>query len=775
MRTNYPLSTFGRYRLRAVRGTMAAFGAVVLIASAGSAFAASAFTNIEESSIPAMGEKLAAPIASVTMSLDLQALQSQVALAPVARTDDLRPAPIIELPLADGRFERFRVLESPIMAPELAEQFPEIKTYEAYGEDDATAFVRFSITPLGFHAVIFRSGGSVWIDPYQTGDFEHYSVCLRSDYRRASDLEASTCGLQATPEQIEEIDALVREYEARGGDSTGDELRTYRTVIAATGEYTTFHGGTVNAGMAAIAVALNRINGIYQRDLSVLLQLVANNNLVVYTNGATDPYNNNNGGQMLGQNQTNCDAVIGAANYDIGHVFSTGGGGIANLSCVCVNGRKAQGVTGLPAPTGDIFYVDYVAHEMGHQFGATHTFNSINSSCCCGNRSAGTAYEPGSGSTIMAYAGICGVDNIQGNSDDYFHVGSFVQIRAYTESGSGNNCPVNTPTGNAPPVADAFQGANWAIPIGTPFELTGSGSDADGDPLTYCWEQYDLGPAGSPNNPSGNAPIFRSFDPVSGSSRVFPRWFDIVNNTQSQGEIMPSYVRNLKFRLTVRDGQGGSHYDEAEMITVAAIGPFQVTYPNNLGVVWQSGTNETVTWNVNGTNGAPINCANVDILLSTDGGFTYPHTILLNTPNDGSQSIQVPPIATTTGRIRVQASNNVFFDISNRNFTIESDPSSAPVAELPAGQMLIGSDPNPFSGITHIRYRLEESTPVRLQIFDASGRVMATLADGVMEAGLHTNSWDGTDINNRRVPAGVYFYRLEAGNHVESKQMVLTN
>src|SRR5690606_18588110 len=283
------------------------------------------------------------------------------------------------------------------------------------------------------------------------------------------------------------------------------------------------------------------------------------------------------------------------------------------------------------APTGDVFYVDYVAHEMGRQFGATHTLNSTPSSFCSGNRSAGTAYDPGLGSTIMAYAGICGADNIQGNSDDYFHVGSFVQIRAYTESGSGNNCPVKTPTGNAPPVADATQGANWVIPIGTPFELTGSAIDSDDDDLTYCWEEYDLGPAGSPNNPSGNAPIFRSFDPVSTPSRVFPRWFDIVNNTQTQGEILPSYARNLRFRLTVRDGHGGVHYDEAELLSVAAVGPFQVTYPNALGIVWQAGTNETVTWNVNGTNGAPVNCANVDILLSTDGGFTYPHAILLNT------------------------------------------------------------------------------------------------------------------------------------------------
>ncbi|MEZ4653367.1 MAG: FlgD immunoglobulin-like domain containing protein [Candidatus Eisenbacteria bacterium] len=375
----------------------------------------------------------------------------------------------------------------------------------------------------------------------------------------------------------------------------------------------------------------------------------------------------------------------------------------------------------------------------------------------------------------MAYAGICGADNLQAHSDPYFHIGSFVQIRAFTETGNGSSCPVTTVTGNAPPISDASQGTNWVIPKGTYFELTGSATDADGDDLTYCWEEYDLGPGGSPNNPSGNAPIFRSFNPVTTPSRSFPRWTDIVNGTQTQGEILPSYARNLRFRLTVRDGLGGVNWDEAELITVADSGPLQVTYPNALGITWTGGTNETVTWAVNGTNGAPVNATNVDILLSVDGGFTYPYLLLAGTPNDGSQSITVPPVPTTTARIRVGGSNNVFFDISNRNFTIEADPTSVPESGVVGKEMLIGNEPNPFSNITHVRFQLDEPTPVKLRIYDPSGRVIATLADGVLEAGTHTQSWDGTDTDNRRVPAGVYFYRLEAGNRIESKQLVLTN
>jgi hypothetical protein len=475
---------------------------------------------------------------------------------------------------------------------------------------------------------------------------------------------------------------------------TGDQLRTYRIAIAATGEYTTFHGGTVNSALSAIATTLNRVNQIYERDLAVRMVLVANNDQIVYTNGATDPYTNSNGIAMLTENQTTLDAVIGSANYDIGHVVSTGGGGIAGLGVVCANSNKARGVTGSPQPVGDAFDIDYVAHEIGHQFDADHTFNGTSGACVDPNRSPTNAYEPGSGTTIMAYAGICGAENLQSNSDAMFHAGSIASIVTFTTAGSGNGCAAVSATGNNPPTVNA--GQPYTIPRSTPFELTGSGSDPDvGNTLTYAWEQMDLGTASS--SPAtmvddGTRPIFRSFLPTGSPTRTFPKLTDLLNNTSTIGESLPTTNRALNFRLTARDGLGGVDAANVQLQVVSTAGPFAVTAPNGGQNVVGSAT---VSWNTANTgSGTAVNCPNVDILLSTDGGNTFPTTLRVATPNDGNEAVTFPQGSSTTARIKVKCSNNVFFDISNANFSFTGAANVAPVAVNDSFTVLVGSSNN---------------------------------------------------------------------------------
>jgi len=436
--------------------------------------------------------------------------------------------------------------------------------------------------------------------------------------------------------------------------------------VAATGEYTAFHGGTVADGQAAIVTAINRVNGIYENDLSVRMVLVGNNSSLVYTNGATDPYTNGNGGAMLGENQSNVDLVIGNANYDIGHVFSTGGGGVAGLGVVGITGLKARGVTGQAAPIGDPFYVDYVAHEMGHQFGGSHTFNGDSGNCAGGNRSGAHAYEPGSGTTIQAYAGICGNDNLQLNSDPFFHSESIEQIRDTITSGPGNTAATITNTGNAIPTVNA--GANFVIPAGTPFELTAIGNDADGgDVLTYSWEQRDLGPQQDVNaGDNGSSPLFRAWTPTEDDSRVFPRMTDLLNNTTVIGETLPTTNRTMNFRAVVRDNSaldGGGVNTDDMTVQVIAGAAFQVT-SQNVATTWTGGTIQTISWNVAGTNTGAVNTPNVDILFAADG-INYDTVLATAVPNDGSQTIVAPGIATTTGRFKVRGSGNIFFDINN--------------------------------------------------------------------------------------------------------------
>ena len=626
------------------------------------------------------------------MRLDRPGLDAVLAAAPREFTAAARGAIVrLELPWPDGGTRVFRIEDSPVMDPDLALKFPELRTYRGQGLDDPTASVRFDWTPAGFHAIVLSGDGTVYIDPFSPGDVDHYLVYFRRDYERAGG-NPMRCGI--TPE--EQASVVSRRDPNPVPDlqvANGTQLRTYRLAMAATGEYTAFHGGTVIGAMSAIVTTVNRINSIYERDLAVHMNLVGNNSAIVFTNGGTDPYSNNDGDAMLCQNAATVDSLIGSANYDIGHVFSTGGGGIAGLGVVCNNSTvacagpnagssKARGVTGLSTPVGDAFDVDFVAHEIGHQFGGHHTFNGTTGNCGGGNRTAVTAYEPGSGSTIQAYAGICGAENLQAHSDDYFHAASQDEMINFISVGGGSTCGTVTATGNTPPTVSA--GANFTIPQSTPFTLTASGADVNGDTLTFTWEEFDLGTASPPSTDNGSRPLFRSFLPTVSPSRTFPKLSSLINNTTSVGETLPTTTRSMTFRVTARDnrsGGGGTASDDMVVSVSAASGPFVVTQPNT-AIIWAVGTTQTVAWNVASTTAAPVNAASVKILLSTDGGLTYPTVLANSTPNDGSESITVPGLPTTTARVRVEGAGNIFFDISNVNFTItgSSAPSIAPDA-----------------------------------------------------------------------------------------------
>jgi hypothetical protein len=434
----------------------------------------------------------------------------------------------------------------------------------------------------------------------------------------------------------------------------------------------------VAQALAAIVTSINRVDGVFEKELAISLNIVANNNLVVFTNPNTDPFTaNDDGSALLDESQSVITQNIGTANFDIGHTFSTGAGGIAQLESAC-GFSKARGVTGSSSPVGDPYDIDYVAHEMGHQVGANHTFNAVTSSCS-GNRSENTAVEPGSGVTIMSYAGLCSSNDLASNSLPFFHAISMDEINTFTTSGNGASCASITATGNTAPVVNA--GNDFVIPVSTSFLLTGAATDANGDVLTYSWEQMDTGPAGSWNTPSGNAPLFRSFAPQISSTRHFPRLTDQVRNTSTIGERLPTYSRDLNFRLTARDnraGGGGVCFDEAVVTADENSGPFVVNFPSAPGISWEAGTLHTVSWDVANTNIAPVNCANVSIQLSLDSGYTFPVTILASTPNDGSEQITIPANITTRARIRVMAVGNIFYDISNNNFEITT-PGSGPV------------------------------------------------------------------------------------------------
>ena len=628
------------------------------------------------------------PLKYKLFEINPQAFESAVVNAPLEFSGASRQsAVILEIPTPDGTLARFRVEESPIMENGLAVQHPLWRTYQAYNIDNPAETARLSWTDTGFRAQVLSPNGTYLVDPVSLKDRTEYVVYRKTDY--SDEPPRFHCEL----DQLlfnDEFSLFERSFANAPEFSHGATIRNYRLAVGATVEYTTVFrqaGDTDEQAKARaleqIVLIVNRIDGVYRKEVAVSFTLVANNIEAVFA-AEPDNYTNNSGSTMLGENVTNLNTIIGSDNYDVGHVFSTGGGGVANLRVICT-GSKARGVTGLSNPVGDPYAIDYVAHEMGHQFGGNHTFNSSQSSCSGGNRSSSSAYEPGSGITIMGYAGICGsTSNLSRHSIDNFHIRSQTEIINHITTGNGSTCGTTSGT-NTPPTVTTAESYN--IPKGTPFELTAIGTDPDNDVLTYSWEEYDLGSASPPNDDADGVarPLFRPLPPQTENTRLFPSLTYILNNnnvppatigcgtaTCITGEILPSIARTMNFRVSVRDGRGGTA-DTGTTVNVSNTAtPFSITSQNSRNSL-VGGSTQTITWDIGETNAAPISTANVTISFSTDGGTTFPIVLLASTPNDGSQAVTIPNVATINGRIKVQGTGNIFFDINNGNIIVTPD------------------------------------------------------------------------------------------------------
>lgn len=659
---------------------------------------------------------------------------------------------IIEVPTPEGTFMSFMVWETPLMAKELAAKYPSIKTYSGYAIDQEHITIKTNMTEYGFDAMVYNGANTFYIDAFSDQNNGYYQSFYRKSFQVPVG-KSYSCAVADDDEMATQrvnMTGSVLPKSALKTSSSGLR-RVYRLALACTGEYAIAVTGTTSPTKAQViskmAITLARVNGVYQKELSVLFELVSNNDTLVYLDPATDPFSaNNNGPALMSQNQTNTNAVIGTLNYDIGHIFSTGGGGIADIESACHPTKKARGVTGQPNPVGDPFDIDYVAHEMGHQLGAEHTFNS-GSSSCAGNGSFPDAYEAGGGSTIMAYAGICAPDDLQSNSDDYFHNHSLDMISDFiTNIATGASCGSAIPSGNNTPSIPPY-GTTYNIPYKTPFELTAPEAvDADNNGLYYCWDQHDLGDFGKTfANTLQDGPIFRSFRPTLSRTRVFPTLDKLLVNVNSYtGEKLPEVTRDLTFRLSVRDqynGSGAFNFSTDEIILKATStsGPFLVKVPNDASVYWQEGSTVTVTWDVANTTAAPVSASNVDIFLSVDGGYTYPYTLKAATPNDGSETVVVPSgSSTASARVKVKGAGNVFFDISNENFKINTWPANVENVIQSGGIYVY---PSPAKDVLNIN--IQESFSYNISIMNTVGQVVYQSNNVIGATSISVYDWAG--------------------------------
>lgn len=643
----------------------------------------STFVNLDQDSTKSMLIEKNIPLEnSFVTEINLTQLASDLESVPMEKEHDSENWGEISIPFPDGSFNTLKIEEAPVFEQAMYDAYPQIKTYRVFGKYISG---RVSVTPRGLDGLIFADGYSFFIEPLD-GDL-HVSYKMSK-----SQTENMTCGVTDNGAIPDDQNIVPGTTYLQMPPSNGAVLKEYRIAIASSGEFSNARGDDFVVINADIATYLMALNAIFERELSIeftLIDPVTLNNNIIFLNPATDGLDPNNRTSTAHTVITN---GIGSANFDIGHVFYeipfTGSGatgsGVAGLGVACRDAFKGRGWTGVGGNYSTAFFMGIFSHEVGHQFNADHSYYGTSGNCV--QRSSGNGYEPGSGNSIMSYEGTCSASGSCATTHNitpevntaYFHVHSLIQMITYSE-GLGN-CYASDPTNNNLPVVTVP--ANTTIPKETPFELVGSATDGDGDPLVYIWEQYDTDnfslscPAGHPNDAatSTTAPLFRSFDPSStGASRTFPQLSDILGNTQTLGEILPEVGRTLHFRLTARDfktGGGGIDYEETEVTIDGSSGPFEVL-TGNTATGFSQGSTQTITWDVGGTgSGTTVNCGTVNILFSTDGGQTFPTTLSSATANDGSESVTIPSVVTSEGRIKIECATNIFFDINNEDIAV---------------------------------------------------------------------------------------------------------
>ncbi|WP_042011686.1 reprolysin-like metallopeptidase [Aeromonas fluvialis] len=589
---------------------------------------------------------------------EVRAHQFRVAKVPLDYFAGLEAgASELALPLPDGGEVTFTLEAYDLLPADLAAKYPQIRTFKGYNPAQPVETGRFDLGPQGFHAMFSHQGKLVFVDPLRNA--EGYAVYYQQDaHSRLNDEADKVLGHGANRALLQRVQV------------DGNVRKRYTIAMSATGEYTQYHGGSRVLTMAAIATLLNRVNQVYQQDVGAEFVLASGNDNLVFTDPASDPFDNTNADADRNvdvQAQALADGDLGV--FDIGHVLNTSEGGVASLGGLCVDamppyyayGAKSSGMTGSTEPVGDAFFIDYVAHEIGHQFGAEHTFNGTTGNCGAGNRTADQAWEPGSGSSIMAYAGICGEENIQPHSDPYFHSKSIEQMRAHMASVSA--CGTTLALSNNAPQAAA--GGDYVIPANTAFMLKGAGGDLDGDPLLYNWEQIDLGNESSSIATmvdDGTRPLFRFVSPTSSPERILPSLPSLFSGTLAKGEAWPTTNRDLNFRLTVRDGKGGVASDDMKVQVVNTGTAFRITSPIS-GVTLTPGGSQSLTWDVAGTTVAPISCSKVDISVTQDEGASWA-PLASSQSNSGSATVTLPGNLTSSVRLKVACSDNIFFAIS---------------------------------------------------------------------------------------------------------------